>query len=123
MADEVLTPMTEEEVKKAEEAATNAQDLFVLKLKRPLTYNGRVYEELSFDFEGLTGADSLEVEAELSRRNIQVPIFAFSAEYIIRIAARACTTPIGSDAFKLMSLRDYGKVRSATRNFLMRTEQ
>jgi hypothetical protein len=46
----------------------------------------------------------------------------FSGEYLIRMAAKACTEPIGADAFEIMSIADYNKIRSAARSFLLRSE-
>lgn len=117
-----ITKMDREELEKAKEEAKKADNLFVLKFKKPFTYESVDYDELEFDFDGLTGNDSLEVEKELARQGTQVAVPAFSGEYIIRIAARACTTLIGSDAFRLMSLKDYNRVRAKVRNFLMASE-
>ena len=114
--------MEEEELEQAKEEAKKAENLFTLKLKKPLSYEGKEYEELSFDFDGLTGRDSLDVERELAIRGIQVAVPAFSGEYIIRIAAKACTVPVGHDAFEYMSLKDYNRLRSKVRNFLMGSE-
>lgn len=123
MADKAkVTPIDDEELKAAQDAATDSKPSFTLKLKKPLTYNGTQYDELEFDLEGLTGSDSLAVERELNRKNINVIAPAFSIEYIIRIAARACLQPIGSDAMSLLTLRDFNRVRSAVRNFLMAAE-
>ncbi len=114
--------MEEEELEQAKEEAKKAENLFTLKLKKPLSYEGKEYGELSFDFDGLTGRDSLDVERELAIRGIQVAVPAFSGEYIIRIAAKACTEPVGYDAFEYMSLKDYNRLRSKVRNFLMGSE-
>lgn len=118
-----ITPMNEKELAAAKEGAEKAQDLFVLKFKKPFTYDGVEYDELEFDFEGLTGNDSMEIEKELARRGVQVVTPAFNGEYIIRLAARACTTNIGHDAMLQMSIRDYNKIRSRVRNFLFSSEQ
>lgn len=118
-----LVPVDEKEFEAAQEAAAKAKDTFIVKLRKPLMYNGTEYEELEFDFDGLTGNDSLEVEKELARRGVQVLVPAFSGEYLVRIAARACTAPIGHDAMLKMSIQDYNKIRSRVRNFLMSTEQ
>lgn len=117
-----INGMQEEELEQAKAEAEKAENLFSLELKKPLTYEGKVYNELSFDFDTLTGKDSLAVERELSLRGIQVAVPAFSGEYIIRIAAKACTSRVGSDAFELMSLKDYNRLRSKVRNFLMGSE-
>lgn len=118
-----VVSMDEKEFQAAQEAAAKAKDTFVLKFKKPFVYNGVEYSELEFDFEGLTGNDSLEVERELTRRGINIIAPAFSIEYIVRIAARACTSPIGHDAMSLMTIRDFNRIRSAVRNFLMGSEQ
>lgn len=117
-----INAMQEEELEQAKVEAKKAENLFKLKLKKPLSYEGTDYTELSFDFDNLTGRDSLDVERELAMRAIQVAVPAFSGEYIIRIAAKACTEPLGSDAFEAMSLRDYNRLRGKVRNFLMASE-
>ncbi len=117
-----INGMQEEELEQAKAEAKKAENLFKLKLKKPLSYEGTDYTELSFDFDNLTGRDSLDVERELAMRAIQVAVPAFSGEYIIRIAAKACTAPVGFDAFEAMSLRDYNRLRGKVRNFLMASE-
>jgi len=117
-----ITPINEEELNAAQEEAKDAAKLFTLKFKKPLSYNGEEYDELSFDFEALTGRDSIVVEKELARNGVQVVAPAFNGEYLIRIAARACTVRVGYDVAYHMSISDYNKLRSATRNFLMRSE-
>ena len=117
-----INGMQEDELEHAKAETKKAVSLFTLKLKKTLSYEGTDYTELAFDFDGLTGKDSLEVERELAMRGIQVVVPAFSGEYIIRIAAKACTSPLGSDAFEDMSIRDYNRLRSKVRNFLMASE-
>lgn len=117
-----INGMQEEELEQAKEKAKDAEVLFKLKFKKPFVYEGNEYTELSFDFDNLTGRDSLDVERELSMRGIQVAVPAFSGEYIIRIAAKACTEAIGYDAFERMALKDYNRLRSKVRNFLMGSE-
>ena len=93
----------------------------VVNLKKPLDYNGHIYESLTFDLESLTGKDSMEVEAELmQRKKGAVIVGALNNDYILGIAAKACKEPIGSDAFLTMSLKDFNKVKEAVRNFLLK---
>jgi hypothetical protein len=107
-----------------EEAKEEGRDTFVHKFKKPFEYNGKKYEHFEFDFNSLTGGDSLAVEEEIQREGKGVVVVgAFNSEYLIRIAARACLEPISYDAFKYMSLFDYNKIRDRTRNFLLRSEQ
>lgn len=122
MTTDNITPINEEELKQAEEEAKNAKGMFVLRFKKPISYNGKEYSELAFDFEALTGRDSLDVEKELTRSGTQIVVPAFNGEYLVRIAARACTTRVGYDVVYNMSIIDYNKLRSAVRNFLMRSE-
>lgn len=117
-----IIPIDEEELKQAEAEAKDAKSLFTMRFKKPLKYQGQEFDELSFDFESLTGRDSIIVEKELTRNGVQIVAPAFNGEYLIRIAARACTTRVGYDIIYDMTISDYNKLRSAVRNFLMRSE-
>lgn len=117
-------PIDEKELEIAQEEAKQGKDTFVHKFKKPFEYNGHKYEQFEFDFSSLTGGDSLAVEEELQREGKGVVVVAaFNSEYLIRIAARACTEPISYDAFKFMSLFDYNRIRDRARSFLLRSEQ
>lgn len=120
-----MAEINEKELNVAQEdAQTDTDDTFVHKLRKPIEYNGTRYTWLEFDFDSLTGADSLEVEEEIQRTGKgTVIVAAFNSEYMIRIAARACKQPIGSDAFKRMGLNDYNRIRDRVRGFLLRSEQ
>lgn len=115
----------DELAKAVEEAQTDTPEddsLFTVTFRKPVLYNGQQYKSLTFDFDSLTGGDGLSIEAEL-QANGRMPIVpAFSGEYLIRMAAKACTEPIGHDIFSVMPLREYNSIRSAARNFLLRTE-
>ena len=112
----------EEAVEKATEAAQASEDALTIGFKKPVEYNGEKYTELTFDFESLTGKDGLEIENELAARGKPLVIPAFSGEYLVRMAAKACSAPIGYDFFDIISLRDFNKIRSAARSFLLRSE-
>ena len=47
----------------------------------------------------------------------------FSGEYLVRMAAKACTTPVGQDLLRALPISDYNRIRSAARSFLLSTEQ
>lgn len=112
-----------QELEAAELAAKQSTDTVTIQLKRPVSYNGSCYETLSFNWNELTGADGLEIENELMARGKSVIVPALSGEYLIRMAARACTNAqIGCDIFNGMSLADYNRIRSAARSFLLRSE-
>lgn len=114
---------------KAEEGNTSA---YVHKLKKPFTFEGCTIEELSFDFDRLTGNDSLAIEDELQAMNKPVIVPTFSGQYLIRMAARACTTAlttpdgksrrIGVDVIQALPIGDYNRIRSKARTFLLASE-
>ena len=90
--------------------------------QKPLDYEGKHYESLTFDWGKLTGNDSLAIEAELTALKQPVIIPSMSAGYLIRMACRACTEPIGVDVIGAMSIRDYNTIRTKARNFLLRSD-
>lgn len=103
------------------EGAVNSS-LVTIKLSKPFEYEGNVFEELSFDFDKLTGADDKAIERELQAKNLPVMVAALSTEYLVRMCARACTAEIGHDAFDYMPLKDHNKIKTAGRNFLLKSE-
>jgi hypothetical protein len=106
----------------AENEAENAAFTYVHHFTTPFTYNGVTYDTLTFDWGSLTGRDGLAIEGELQALGKPVIIPTLSGEYLIRMAARACDKPIGADAFELMRLSDYNRIRSSARSFLLRSE-
>ena len=113
----------EKEFEAAQTEALGSTGLYVHTFKKPFDYMGKKYKELTFDWESLTGRDSLDIEAEVeitTGRAVIVP--AFSGEYLIRMAAKACAEPIGYDALEFMPLVDYNKIRSPARSFLLAAE-
>jgi hypothetical protein len=106
----------------AEANADSAPAAYVHHFKKPFEYNGKTYDELGFRFDDLTGEDSLAIEAELQAKGIMVVAPTFNGEYLMRVAARACTEDIGTDGFKRMRIVDFERIRSRTRNFLMASE-
>ena len=111
--------MAVEEIK-AEEIKEEVGTVQTIVLKKPVKYAGKEYTKLSFDFDKLTGQDSLNIERELSSLGKSSVPTAINSEYLIRIAAKACTNSIGSDAFTTyMSLFDHLKVLKMARDFLL----
>lgn len=93
----------------------------VVHLKKPLDYNGKIYDRITLDLDKLTGKDSLDIEEELMRRKKGAVIYgALNNDYVLAVAAKACREPIGSDAFLQMNIKDHLRVRDAVRNFLLR---
>lgn len=116
------TEAIEKELNRAQEEAANSSAVFVHQLSVPVDYNGKKYDSLSFDFDKLTGDDGLRIEDELQAIGKPAIVPAFSGQYLIRMAAKACTEPIGADIFSTMKLLDYNKIRSAARSFLLKSE-
>lgn len=112
-----------EEFAVAEKDAKDSGLTYTHKFRKPFEYQGKTYTELTFDWDKLTGNDGLAIENELQQLGKPVVVPAFSGEYLVRLAARACTEKIGADAFGSMSIADYNKIRSAARSFLLQSEQ
>lgn len=110
------------ELNTALKEAENAKGAFKYTLKKPVEYNGKLYSEIECDFDKLTGEDALNIEDELLTIGKAAIVPAFSGEYMIRMAAKASTEPIGSDFFKMLSIYDYNMIRNAARSFLLRSE-
>lgn len=98
----------------AEESAVYAH-----KLKKPFDFEGEHYEELSFEFDKLTANDCLKVERELRAQGHNVIVETVDSDYLIRLAARACTKPVGVDLLLKMGMADFRIIKDKTRNFLV----
>lgn len=92
-------------------------DLYVHTFKRPISYNGKTYESLTFDFSSLTGGDSLDVENELQSMGHAVVVRTLDGAYLSRMCARACTEPVGFDIFRVMSVKDYAIITNKSKRF------
>lgn len=123
MSDKANPVIDPKEFEVAKKEAEISNDTYVHKLKKPLVYDDKTYNELTFEWDKLTGDDALSIEIEMQQLGKPLIVPTFSGEYLIRVAARACTAPIGSDAFLKMPIADYNRIRSAARSFLLKTEQ
>lgn len=119
----VETKVNAEEFAVAEKEAANSTETYTHTFAKPFEYEGKSYEELTFDWGSLTGEDSLAIENEMSALGKPLIAPEFSGEYLIRMAARACTEKIGSDVMSAMPLADYNKIRNKARSFLLRSGQ
>lgn len=104
-----------------QEAAESTSDV-IIQLSRPFSYEGKTYTELRFQWDKLTGEDSLAIENELQAQGKFVVAPTFSGEYLVRMAARACTACIGQDMLRALPISDYNRIRSAARSFLLKSE-
>ena len=110
------------QIDEAEKEARKNGSVYMHKMGKPFEYTGKKIESIRFDFGKLTGRDGLTIEAELQRIGKPAIAPVFSGEYLIRMAARASEPVMGADAFELMPLSDYSKIRNAARSFLLRSE-
>ena len=119
----------------AEQAAKDAPDsvsVYTHKFKKPVTFEGCTFDELTFDFGRLTGNDSLAIEDEMEAMNKPVIVPTFSGQYLTRVAARACTTMLTSsdgkqrrvaaDVIMALPISDYSRIRGRARTFLLKSE-
>lgn len=108
-----------------QEAAKNDIGIYVHTFKAPffclIGTEHRSFDQLTFDFNKLTGRDSLAIENELQSLGKPVIVAEMSGEYLIRMAARACTEKISADDLAAAPLADYNKIRSRARSFLLRS--
>ena len=82
-------------------------------------YNGKEYTTLTFDFDKLTGADSIAIMNEIAMRRGRVVVEPnYDSDYRSAMAARACTEPIGVDIFDGMSLPDFNRIIGKARSFM-----
>ena len=118
-----------EQAEQAEAEALTEENsgIYTHEFKKPFTYEGRTYEQLSFDWESLSGKDSVAIERDLLNRNIGVVHAGFTPEYLAAMAARACTYR-NEDGFRTVTtnmiyalpLGEFRKICIAARNFLFR---
>ena len=102
------------------DGATTKESGWTYKLKSPVKYNGKEYTELTFNFDKLTGADSLNIMNEISLRLGRFVVEpALDVDYRVAMAAKACTEPIGTDIFNGMSMRDFNRIIAKARTFLI----
>lgn len=106
----------------AEQEAAQSPTVYTHKFRKPFEFQGKTYEELDFDWETLTGDDFLAIEDELAAIGKVAVVPQFSGQFLIRMAAKACTAKVGSDMIGKMPIGDFNRIRSAARSFLMKTE-
>ena len=96
MANENIVPdiIDEKEFDEAVEKAKDAPSLVTVKFGKPVSYNGKDYTELSFDFESLTGRDALNIDADLAMAGKITLMKETNEHYLVRFAACACVAAL-----------------------------
>ena len=88
----------------------------------PWCWEGKEYTSIDFNWDALTGYDLLAAEDEVSSSGRIIVARELNTEFLICIAAKACTVPIGSDAIKAMPILATHKIANAVRSIFMRSE-
>ena len=92
--------------------------------KRPFTHGGVTYEHLTFDWESLSGKDSVAIERELRGVNVTVVLAEFTPEYLAAMAAYRNTDgfrTVNTELLYALPLREFRQICSAARRFLLRS--
>lgn len=123
----------EDAARAAEEIAVQAQNepdagSYIHKFKKPFEREGRTYEQLTFRWAKLTGADYLDIENELLMRGKTLIVPEYTGPFLCGLAARACeelagvATPLRGQFIRALPLRDFKTICGRTRAFLTRAE-
>ena len=124
-----------EDIKKAEnkqEAAEEAraevavvtdsdtpEGAYVHEFTKPYTFEDKTYTRLIFDFEKLIGNDLVAIENEMAAVGEYALSPEISTSFLYRLAAKAAG--VGSDVIAHMPIRDFGKIKNKSRDFLIST--
>lgn len=95
------------------------KDAYVHEFTKPYTYEDKTYEKLVFDFEKLIGADLVAIENEMAAVGEYALSPEISTSFLYRLAAKAAG--VGSDVIEHLPIRDFGKIKNKSRDFLIST--
>lgn len=127
LSDEAVQPDAEiidsVEFESANELAMTAagSSSYLHTFQAPFSWEGRTYDQLTFQWDKLTGRDSLAIEGEMARLGKALIAAEFSGDYLARMAVRACKERIGLDVLLAMPLGEYNRIISRARSFLLRS--
>lgn len=112
------------------DAAAQAEDdtgTYTHVFKKPFTYQGVTYEKLTFNWDSLSGKDSVAIERDLLRRGLTTVLAEFTPEYLAGMAVRACTyrnddgfRTVTPDTLDAMPIHEFRRICGAARSFLLR---
>lgn len=92
---------------------------YVHEFAKPYTYEDKTYTELVFDFEKLLGNDLVAIENEMAAVGEYALSPEISTSFLYRLAARAAG--VASDVIAHLPIRDFGKIKNKSRDFLIST--
>ena len=87
--------------------------------KKPFEFEGKTYDQLTFNFEGLLGSDMIAVENEMAAVGEYVLSPEISTSFLQKMAGRAAG--VGSVLIVHLPIRDFGKIKNKSRDFLVTT--
>lgn len=92
---------------------------YVHEFTKPYTFEDKTYTRLVFDFEKLIGDDLVAIENEMAAVGEYALSPEISTSFLYRLAAKAAG--VGSDVIAHMPIRDFGKIKNKSRDFLIST--
>ncbi|MEG1413483.1 MAG: phage tail assembly protein [Acidaminococcaceae bacterium] len=101
---------TANEVKKEE-------GVYKYTFKRPYTYEGKEYKEMTFRFRDLKGEDMIDIENEMQAMSEYALAPEISASFLSKLAAKAAK--VGSDVITNLPIGEFAKIKNAARDFLV----
>lgn len=116
-----MSAFDNKEIQAAEQEAKTSTTAYTHKFATPYEFEGKTYESLTFEWGSLTGHDYLRIEAEIAAMGKGLISPEFSSEFLVRMASRACTEQLGSDALTDMPIGDFNRIRGRARSFLLST--
>lgn len=120
MEDVKQTAAVEEKKVNVTESDTDTDGLnYTHVFKNPFEFEGKTYDKLTFNFEGLLGSDMIAVENEMASVGEYVLSPEISTSFLAKMAARAAG--VGSDLIEHLPIRDFGKIKNKSRDFLVTT--
>lgn len=120
MEDVKQTAAVEEKKVNVTESDTDTDGLnYTHVFKKPFEFEGKTYDKLTFDFEGLLGSDMIAVENEMAAVGEYALSPEISTSFLSKMAARAAG--VGSDLIEHLPIRDFGKIKNKSRDFLVTT--
>ena len=111
-----------EETKEAVKVVTDSdtpEGAYVHEFTKPYTFEEKTYTKLVFDFEKLIGDDLVAIENEMAAVGEYALSPEISTSVLYRLAAKAAG--VGSDVIAHMPIRDFGKIKNKSRDFLIST--
>lgn len=117
-ANEQAAEERKEEVKVVTDSDT-PEGAYVHEFTKPYTFEEKTYTRLVFNFEKLIGDDLVAIENEMAAVGEYALSPEISTSFLYRLAAKAAG--VGSDVIAHMPIRDFGKIKNKSRDFLIST--